>query len=48
MNQFENTSALETARDCNRSWFGEAGADDSKTTEGKPPKKFCAGIKSLF
>lgn len=48
MNQFENTSAMETARDCNRSWFGEAGADDSKTTEEEPPKKFYSAIKSLF
>lgn len=48
MNQFENTSAMETARDWNRSSFGEAGADDSKTTEEEPPKKFCSAIKSLF
>lgn len=48
MNQLENTFAMETARDCNRSWFGEAGADDSKTTEEEPHKKFCLAIKSLF
>lgn len=48
MNQSENTSATETARYCNCSWFGEAGADDSKTTEEEPPKKFCSAIKSLF
>lgn len=44
MNQSENTSAMETARDYKRSWFGEAGADDSKTTE-EPPKKFSSAIK---
>lgn len=46
MKQYENTSALETAREC--SWFGEAGADDSKIPEEKPPKPNPAQLLNLF